>query len=246
MQITNKKAIVGITLATILVAVVLTFMPQNANADLTALDKIGTIINIITGIQGTVNNIETIVLDIQNTVNNIQNTVNNIFGEVTDPGHGLEEIKNEVSNTETIVTSQASILTRVSEGTGTYDTSFTSPRVTRLTCDKDVVVVSYKVFTTSNHDDDDFILPEHLAAVIEPGGFSLANLEQSLAAGLDIDVEIIGWGVGGPIGLKAGDKFRVLITQTAGDDTADSLHGTALVLAPPNTSCSIIVQNIIP
>ncbi|MGH9878609.1 MAG: hypothetical protein ACRD5H_13310, partial [Nitrososphaerales archaeon] len=210
-----------------------------ANADLTALDKIGTIINIITGIQGTVNNIETIVLD-------IQNTVNNIFGEVTDPGHGLEEIKNEVSNTETIVTSQASILTRVSEGTGTYDTIFTSPRVTRLTCDQDVVVVSYKVFTTSDHDDDDFILPEHLAAVIEPGGFSLANLEQSLAAGLDIDVEIIGWGVGGPIGLKAGDKFRVLITQTAGDGNADSLHGSALVLAPPNTSCSIIVQDIIP
>ena len=46
----NKKAIGGIVLAAILVAGMLTLMPS-ASADLTALDKIGTIINILLNIQ---------------------------------------------------------------------------------------------------------------------------------------------------------------------------------------------------
>ncbi|MGH9922419.1 MAG: hypothetical protein ACRD38_06685 [Nitrososphaerales archaeon] len=46
----SRKAIGGIVLASILVAGMVTLMP-NASADLTALDKIGTIINILLNIQ---------------------------------------------------------------------------------------------------------------------------------------------------------------------------------------------------
>jgi len=79
----NKKIISGITLASILVAGTIVFTPQNATADLTALDKFGTIINLLI---------------------DIQNTVNNIFNEVTDGEHGLAEIKREVRNIEGNVT----------------------------------------------------------------------------------------------------------------------------------------------
>ncbi len=57
MQRPNKKMIGGIALATVLVAGIFAITPQNASADLTALDKIGTIINIITDIQVTVTDI---------------------------------------------------------------------------------------------------------------------------------------------------------------------------------------------
>ncbi|MGH9922418.1 MAG: hypothetical protein ACRD38_06680 [Nitrososphaerales archaeon] len=50
MQRMNKKTIGGIVLAAILVAGMVTLMPS-ASADLTALDKIGTIINILLNIQ---------------------------------------------------------------------------------------------------------------------------------------------------------------------------------------------------
>ncbi|MGH9923709.1 MAG: hypothetical protein ACRD38_13250, partial [Nitrososphaerales archaeon] len=46
----NKKTIGGMALAAILVAGMFTFMPQSASADLTALDKFGTIINMLTQI----------------------------------------------------------------------------------------------------------------------------------------------------------------------------------------------------
>lgn len=52
----SKKTITGIALAAILVAGIFTFIPS-ASADLTALDKIGTIINIITDIQNIVTEI---------------------------------------------------------------------------------------------------------------------------------------------------------------------------------------------
>ena len=47
MEIKNKKTITGIALGTILLAGIFTVFPQSASADLTALDKIGTIINIL-------------------------------------------------------------------------------------------------------------------------------------------------------------------------------------------------------
>lgn len=47
----NKKTIGGIVLGAVLLVGAFAFIPQNADADLTALDKIGTIINIITNIQ---------------------------------------------------------------------------------------------------------------------------------------------------------------------------------------------------
>ncbi|MGH9923697.1 MAG: hypothetical protein ACRD38_13190, partial [Nitrososphaerales archaeon] len=51
MEIRDKKTISGIALAAILVGGMFVIMPQSASADLTALDKIGTIISLLTNIQ---------------------------------------------------------------------------------------------------------------------------------------------------------------------------------------------------
>jgi len=110
----NKKIIGGIALVAILAAA--TFALPSASADLTALDKIGTIINIITNIQTTVNSILTEVTNIEgkldgtvpSKITEIDTEVDKIEGKLdgtedsllNDPTFGLEEIKNEVKNIE--------------------------------------------------------------------------------------------------------------------------------------------------
>jgi len=84
----------GIGITILLVTVFILVQPvQTANADLATLKKFGNIISSIA-------NIHNIVTNIQNMVSDIQGTVNNIFNEVTDSEHGLAEIKREVRNIE--------------------------------------------------------------------------------------------------------------------------------------------------
>lgn len=50
MEIKNKKTLVAVTLASVLVGGAFAILPQSASADLTNLDKFGTIINLLTNI----------------------------------------------------------------------------------------------------------------------------------------------------------------------------------------------------
>ncbi len=110
MVIKSTKTIGGIALAAILVVAI--FALPSASADLTALDKIGMIINIITSIKNTVSDILTEVTNIEgkldgtveSLVTNINRNVTAINATVNSPVFGNEEIKNEVINIESEVT----------------------------------------------------------------------------------------------------------------------------------------------
>ncbi len=122
----NKKTIGGIALATIIVAGMFVFMPS-ASADLAALDKFGTIINILTMIQNTVINIQNLLLDPNFGLEEIKREVIIIESNVTSPEHGLKEIKREVRNIESNVTSSLFGLKEIKREVNNIEGNVTSP-----------------------------------------------------------------------------------------------------------------------